>query len=125
MAPLWGNGGHASSLYRLAAAGGQVFERLFVQSQLLGLLALFCFLDVGHTSPSWLMSLFTVQKVCWRQELIRSGIAFGQRARPFLANELRLIKSGEEIVEHQLVRALRGGEQPIGLHVDQASDKFP
>ena len=56
-----GFGWIASSLYPPAAGGGQVFERRFVQSQLLGLLALFCFLDVSHR-----LLLF-----CWPPHLIR------------------------------------------------------
>lgn len=115
-------GWHEPSLYSLATASGQVFERFFAQSQLLGLLSLFCFFYVSHTSLSWLVFVYGLKKYVSAEE--RLGIAFRQRGRPVLASELRPIKPGEEIVEHQLVRALRGAEQPIGLHMDQASAKF-
>jgi hypothetical protein len=103
------------SFYLATSASIQVFDRFFVQLQFLcfrRLPALFRFLDVGHTYLSLLMSLFRVKKVCFGKEgLIRSGIVSGQRTRLFLASELRLIKPGEKIVEHQLVRALGGTEQ--------------
>jgi len=116
------------SFYLATSASIQVFDRFFVQLQFLcfrRLPALFRFLDVGHTDLSLLMSLFKVEKGCFGKEgLIRSGIASRQRAYFFLARELRLITSSEKIVEHQLVRALTGAKQPIGLHGDEASDKF-
>ncbi len=53
------------SLHPPAIGSSQVFECFFVQLQFLCFgrrLALFCFLDVGHTYLSLLMSLFTVKK---------------------------------------------------------------
>ncbi len=121
-----GFGWHAPSLYPPAAGGGQVFERLFVQSQLLGLLALFCFLDVSHIFPSYLL----VVKSTWCSRsthylftlLVRSiWVPEGQAS---FARKLRVVKSGQKVVEHSLMRAMVRPKQPIRVHVNIAACQF-